>query len=86
MNADELLKILSKQWCNTNDLIKITGLCKNNVLKLKKEIMSHLKGKNYSLPNWLIPMSEVVKYLQINIEYLKEVSKNTGETTNHDDN
>ena len=49
MNADELLKILSKQWCNTNDLIKITGLCKNNVLKLKKEIMSHLKGKNYSL-------------------------------------
>lgn len=45
MNADELLKILSKQWCNTNDLIKITGLCKNNVLKLKKEIMSHLKEK-----------------------------------------
>lgn len=31
-------------------------------------------------------MSEVVKYLQINIEYLKEVIKNTGETTNHDDN
>lgn len=55
MNADELLKILSKQWCNTNDLIKITGLCKNNVLKLKKGNYEPSKRKKLFFTQWTNP-------------------------------
>ena len=38
MNAHDMLEILSKQWCNTEDLKKLTGLGKNNISKLKTKI------------------------------------------------
>ena len=36
MKANELLEIISKQWCNTEDLIKITGCRKKYSLKVEK--------------------------------------------------
>lgn len=77
MKANKLLEIISKQWCNTEDLIKITGLGRNTVLKLKKQIKNNLTAQGYSLPSGLLPMNEVVKYLKIDIDYLEDVnSKN----------
>lgn len=35
MNARDTLNLISKQWCNLNDLRKLTGLGKNNAIKLK---------------------------------------------------
>lgn len=77
MKANELLEIISKQWCNTEDLIKITGLGRNTVLKLKKQIKNSLNAREYSLPNSLLPMNEVVKYLKIDIDYLKDINSKT---------
>lgn len=77
MKANELLEIISKQWCNTEDLIKITGLGRNTVLKLKKQIKNSLNTQEYSLPNCLLPMNEVVKYLKIDIDYLKDINSKT---------
>ena len=77
MKANELLEIISKQWCNTEDLIKITGLGRNTVLKLKKQIKSSLNTREYSLPNGLLPMNEVVKYLKIDIDYLEDINSKT---------
>ena len=77
MKANELLEIISKQWCNTEDLIKITGLGRNTVLKLKKQIKDSLNTREYSLPNSLLPMNEVVKYLKIDIDYLEDINSKT---------
>ena len=77
MKANELLEIISKQWCKTEDLIKITGLGRNTVLKLKKQIKNSLNTREYSLLNGLLPMNEVVKYLKIDIDYLKDINSKT---------
>ncbi len=75
MNAKETLNLISKQWCNLNDLQQLTGLGRNNALKLKNEIKIELENKGYSLPNKLLPMNEVVSYLKINISYLQKMAK-----------
>lgn len=76
MNAHDMLEILSKQWCNTEDLKKLTGLGKNNISKLKTKIRKELMSKGYKLPTKLLPMNEVVNYLKIDIEYLNQTAKN----------
>ena len=75
MNARETLNLISKQWCDLNDLRKLTGLEKNNAIKLKNEIRIDLENKGYLLPNKLLPMNEVVSYLKINISYLQKMAK-----------
>ncbi len=75
MTAKETLELISKQWCDTTDLMKLTGLGKNSVSKLKTEIKTDLINKGYSLPSKLLPMNEVVSYLKINIPYLQKMSK-----------
>lgn len=76
MNAHDMLETLSKQWCNTEDLKKLTGLGKNNISKLKTKIRKELMSKGYKLPTKLLPMNEVVNYLKIDIEYLNQIAKN----------
>ena len=73
MSTDEILKIISKQWCSLDDLRNLTGLGKNSLLKLKREIKKSLN--NNSIPNKLLPMNEVVKYLNIDIPYLEDRTK-----------
>lgn len=73
MSTDEILKIISKQWCSLDDLRNLTGLGKNNLLKLKREIRKSLN--NNSIPNKLLPMNEVVKYLNIDVDYLIKLER-----------
>ncbi len=75
MTAKETLYLISKQWCDLNDLRKLTGLGKNSASKLKSEIRINLLNKGYQLPSKLLPMNEVVNYLKININYLQKMSK-----------
>lgn len=75
MSAKETLELISKQWCDLKDLQKLTGLGKNNALKLKNDIKLDLNNKGYLLPNKLLPMNEVVSYLKINISYLQKMAK-----------
>ena len=75
MTARETLNLISKQWCDLNDLRKLTGLGKNNAIKLKNEIRIDLENKGYLLPNKLLPMNEFVSYLKINISYLQKMAK-----------
>lgn len=75
MNAKETLKLISKQWCDLNDLRMLTGLGKNSATKLKNEIRLDLENKGYQLPSKLLPMNEVVSYLKINISYLQKMAK-----------
>ena len=74
MNTDEILKIINKQWCNLNDLMKLANVGRNTALSIKKSIKQKLESENYYVPNNAIPMHEVIKYLNIDITYLKSLS------------
>ncbi len=75
LSAIELLDlILSKQWADSNDLMKISGKCRNYADKDKREITEQLKKQGYRLPRSLVPMEAVVDYYKININYLKKIA------------
>ena len=51
--------------------MKLAQVGRNSALKVKREIKEKLTKQGYRLPNHLIPMKEVVDYLDINISYLE---------------
>jgi len=71
MEATETLDLISKQWCDLQDLMKLAQVGRNSALKVKREIKEKLIKQGYRLPNHLIPMKEVVDYLDINVNYLE---------------
>ena len=75
MSANDTLELLAKQWCTLNDLMKLTSLGRNSALKIRKEIIHDLENKGYKLPCGLIPMCEVVSKLNININYLQNITR-----------
>jgi exopolyphosphatase/pppGpp-phosphohydrolase len=75
MTAEETLNIISKIWCDFDDLMKLSMLGINNTSKLKKEIKDTLEKQGYLLPKGLLPMCEVVKYLKIDVDYLEKIAK-----------
>ncbi len=75
MTAEETLSLISKQWCNLEDLMALGQLGRNSALKIKRDIKSKLTKQGYKIPNHLIPMKEVVDYLDININYLESRTK-----------
>lgn len=75
MDARETLKLISKQWCNLDDLMKLAEIGKNNAVKLRREIKKNLINRGYTLPNNRLPMIEVVNKLKININYLEKMAK-----------
>lgn len=75
MDARDTLKLISKQWCNLDDLMKLAEIGKNNAVKLRREIKNDLIDKGYTLSNNRLPMIEVVNKLKININYLEKMAK-----------
>lgn len=77
MKASEVLNIASKQWANTKDIQVLAHVGKDKARKIKKIIQEDLKNnKKWLLPNeYYVPMSELIKYLHIDINYLKKMSK-----------
>ena len=75
METNELLKILSQQWCSLNDLMKICKCGKNKALIDKNKIKNQLLDEGYIIPSRDLPMKAVVDILKIDIDYLREMSK-----------
>lgn len=75
MSANDTLELLAKQWCTLSDLMKLTNLGRNSALKIRKEIINDLENKVYKLPCGLIPMCDVVNKLDININYLQNITR-----------
>lgn len=63
MNAKETLDLISKQWCTTEDLMKLANVSRPTVMKYKKEIAERLIKQEYIITKHLIPMKEVVERL-----------------------
>ena len=75
MDNNELLKILSKQWCSLNDLMKICKCGKNKALIVKNKIKDQLLEEGYLIPSRDLPMKAVVDILKIDIDYLKKMAE-----------
>ena len=71
MEAQNTLNLISKQWCTLEDLMALGEFGRNSALKVKREIKSKLINQGYKIPSHVIPMKEVVDYLNININYLE---------------
>lgn len=72
MNVEETLKLItSKAWCNIKDLMKLTGLSRSSALKIRNRIRNSLR---YEIHTRDLPMSVVIDYLNIDVEYLKNIS------------
>ncbi len=71
MNPKDMLKILNKQWCNTDDIRKLGNLSLKKAQYVKRDIKNKLKSKGYSVPSYFVPTSDVVEYLKIDIAYLE---------------
>lgn len=72
--AKDILKVISKQWCSSQDFMILSNTGKNTTLKLMKEIREQLEQQNYFLPTNLLPMDKVVEHLKLNVAYLEKVS------------
>ncbi|MBR4260850.1 MAG: hypothetical protein IKQ33_02710 [Clostridia bacterium] len=75
MKANELLEILSQQWCSLNDLMKICKCVKNKALIVKNRFKKELLEEGYIIPSRSLPMKAVVDKLKIDIDYLEKMSK-----------
>jgi len=74
-SASEMLEILKKQWLNTKDIKILASVGYEKAIKIKKEIIKNVEEQGYFLPSGLVPSEEVIKYLNLNIKYLKKVSE-----------
>lgn len=75
MTAKETLELISKQWCDLDDLMKLGQFGRNSALKVKREIKNHLTKLGYKIPNNHVPMKEVVNYPAIDVPYLESRAK-----------
>lgn len=76
MTVDETLKLIAQQWCNLSDLMKLANIERNSALTIKSKIKNDLEKEGYYVPKNAVSMQEVVKYLNIDIDYLESRSKN----------
>ena len=77
------LKLISKQWCDINDLMKITGIGKNNAIKLRNQIKQELLNKGYQKINnelWIQYLKNILRNNNVNSSideaFNKEINNN----------
>ena len=73
--ASEILEVLQKQWLSTNDIRIISSTSTDRAREVKKEIAKKvIEEENCLLPNGLVPSDKVIKYFNLNIKHLKQMS------------
>lgn len=75
MVAKEILEIISKPWCSNQDIMKIANVSATTASKIKQEIENEFRKKepNKYMPAYCIPTKEVIKYFDLDIEFLKSL-------------
>lgn len=74
-STNEILEVLKKQWLDTKDIKILASVSLTKAREIRKKITIELENQNYFLPNGLVPNEEVVKYLKLNVKYLKKISE-----------
>ena len=75
MIAKEILEIISKPWCSNQDIMKIANVLATTASIIKQEIEKEFRKKepNKYMPAYCIPTKEVIKYFDLDIEFLKSL-------------
>lgn len=73
LTAEELLKITSSQWATSKDIMIIGCVGRNKAYSIMQEISLEYYKDNRIRNKRLVPMSEVLKYFNIDLTYLKNV-------------
>ena len=75
MIAKEILEIISKPWCSNQDIMMIANVSATTASKIKQEIEKEFRKKepNKYMPAYCIPTKEVIKYFDLDIEFLKSL-------------
>lgn len=75
MIAKEILEIISKPWCSNQDIMKIANVSATTASKIKQEIEKEFRKKepNKYMPAYCIPTKEVIKYFDLDVEFLKSL-------------
>lgn len=76
MIAKEILKIISKPWCSNQDIMKIVSVSSSTASKIKRciEIEFRKKYPDKFMPAHCVPTKDVIKYFDIDIEFLKSIA------------
>ncbi len=74
LTAEELLKITSSQWATSKDIMIIGCVGRNKAYSIMQEISLEYYKDNRIRNKRLVPMSEVLKYFNIDLTYLKDVT------------
>ena len=75
ISVNDMLDILNNQWLSSTDIKKLACVSLARAIKIKDEITADLTSKNYFVPSGVVPCDSVVKYLNLNINYLKKISE-----------
>lgn len=65
----EMFQLVSKIWCNNQDLMTIANCGKTKMSEIKREIRTQIVKKGNKLPpdTRVVPMSEVIAYLALTL-------------------
>ena len=75
LTASEMLMILNKQWATTSDMALLSGKCIAYARADFNALTNEITADGTKLPSRLVPMKKVVDFYNINISYLKKISK-----------
>lgn len=72
----EILNILATPWCSNQDIMKIVNVSSSTVSKIKRCIEIEFKKKypDKFIPAHCVPTKDVIKYFDIDIEFLKSLT------------
>lgn len=73
MSVEKTMEIITKQWCNLTDLMKLLHCGRNKALDVKKQIKNKLIKEGYFIPGNDLPMQAVVDVLKIDIDRLERI-------------
>ena len=76
MKAKEILNILAAPWCSNQDVMKIANVSSSTASKIKRciEIEFRKKYPDKFIPAHCVPTKDVIKYFDIDVNFLKSIS------------
>jgi len=83
----ELFAIVSKQWADVNDIKQLCGNGRNKARQIRKEIEQDILASGKKLLDSKVkkvPMSKVIDYLNLDIDYIVKMAMLENEIINND--
>lgn len=76
MIVNEILEIISKTWCSNQDIMKVANVSASIASKIKQSIEKEYRKKepNKFMSAYCIHTKEVIKYFDLDIEFLKSIA------------